>query len=175
MGTTKMASLSSDPEIDEIRRRMSLIRRDMHGDVQMAVNSAQRWFDWKSYVTNYPWIAVAVAVGAGFIVAPARRRAPDLPLEPSTLMSPAPEQNAGPPRPAPRWHIPRSDWVGLAIGILGPIAVRVAQNYSIHTIQRWIESQSEATRSRARRLEQETIHDESRSGLASGARGARPH
>lgn len=169
-----MSIMSSDPEIDEIRRRMSLIRRDMHVNIKTAVQSAERLFDWKEYVTSYPWIALALAAGAGFMLAPARRRAADVPPAPSTVILPAAaETNPQTDRPAPTKPQSRGEWFGFALGILGPVAIRVAQNYSINAIESWIESQLAATRGMGPRRTQEQSHDEPRSGLASGTRGAR--
>ena len=180
-----MSIMASDPETDEIRRRMSLIRRDMHVNIKTAVQSAERLFDWTAYVKSHPWIAITLAAGAGFLAVPGRRQAVAEPLPPSPQLSPSPpftmaapvamEQAVSAPRPAPAKSYSRGEWVGLALGILGPVAVRVAQNYSISAIERWIESQLDASRGERPREPRETLHDEPRAGMAGRARDPRPY
>ncbi len=171
-----MSILTSDPETDEIRRRMSLIRRDMHVNIKTAVQSAERLFDWTAYVKSHPWIAITLAAGAGFLAVPGRRRAVAEPAPPPTTSIPvAMDRAVGTPKPAPAKSHSRGEWVGLALGILGPVAVRVAQNYSISAIERWIESQLDASRGERPREPRETLHDEPRTGMASTARDTRPY
>ena len=57
-----MASVSN--EVDEIRRQMAQIRRELHEDVQGVVAGAEAVADWRRYIRLYPWAAVGAAVGS---------------------------------------------------------------------------------------------------------------
>lgn len=138
-----MSTASNDPEIDEIRKRMSVIRREMHVDFQTAVQSAERMFDWKGYVARYPWIALAVATGVGYLVAPSRRGKRIVSSSVSTPAapgSPALEESLESSRSESPKSRTTGELIGLAFGILGPIVVRVAQSYAISAIERRLDS-----------------------------------
>lgn len=147
-----MSNVSNDPEIDEIRKRMSVIRREMHVDFQTAVQSAERLFDWKGYVTRFPWVALVLAAGVGFIVAPARRRTKVVKgVSATASVSPSriPEENPDSPRSEAAKSRSTGEMIGLAFGILGPIVVRVAQSYTISAIENWLNSNTQMNSGRA--------------------------
>ena len=176
--------MTNDPEVDEIRRRMSTIRRDMHVNFQTAVQSAERMFDWKAYVTSYPWIAIALAAGAGFVVAPGRRRHPVEATRAAANLSPLPTLTkvagqtpiaiAGGPREAQ----PKSkrnaagELMGLAFGLVAPVAIRAAQSYTISAIERWIETNLEPAQASKPQPRQEKRNDAQRVQPAQSARSA---
>lgn len=162
-----MSNVSNDPEIDDIRKRMSVIRREMHVDFQTAVQSAERLFDWKGYLTRYRWIALAVAAGVGYLAAPARRGKRIVESSAATATatgSPAPDENLESPRSESPKSRTKGEMIGLAFGILGPIVVRVAQSYAISAIERRLNSFSQLNTSSAAnfRPKSENIDDASR-------------
>ncbi len=61
-------------EISDIQRRMALIRRDMHQEVQGAVKGAQLLMDWQSWVKTHPWTLLGVALVVGYVIVPRPRR-----------------------------------------------------------------------------------------------------
>ncbi|MEA2631568.1 MAG: hypothetical protein QOE66_1787, partial [Chloroflexota bacterium] len=61
-------------EIEEIRRQMAQIRRELHEDVQEVVAGAEAVADWRRYIRMYPWAAVGIATATGYLIVPKRRR-----------------------------------------------------------------------------------------------------
>ncbi len=54
-------------EVDEILKRMALIRRDRHESVRESVAGAEAILDWGRYTWVYPWIALGAAATAAAI------------------------------------------------------------------------------------------------------------
>jgi len=63
-------------DVDDIRRKMATIRRELHEDVRGVVATAEAATDWKRYLTAYPWASLGVAFALGFWIVPKRRRSP---------------------------------------------------------------------------------------------------
>jgi hypothetical protein len=63
-------SASHIEQADQIRRQMSLVRRDLAEDVEGLVLRARQLTDWRHYVRSFPWAAVAAAAAAGYFVVP---------------------------------------------------------------------------------------------------------
>ncbi len=126
----------SSTDIAEIQRRMAQIRRDMHQEVQGAVQGARSLTDWKSLVRGYPWLSLSIAAAVGYVIVPRRRE----PAPTVVVAAPAPEYLAGSPRPANDVRSRPSGFslVGTAFGLLTPIAVRVAQNYALNYFEQWL-------------------------------------
>ena len=61
-------------EIDDVRRRMAQIRRELHEDVKGVVEGAEAATDWRRYVRNYPWATTGLALAIGYLVIPRRHK-----------------------------------------------------------------------------------------------------
>lgn len=139
-----MATATND--IDDIRRGMARIRRDLHEDVRGVVASAEAVTDWKAYVRSYPWLAVGLAVAIGYFVVPRRRRAPvianaiELPAVVEAVQAAATNAvQAATPAPPPE---PKGKGIfGTIFGMITPIALRAAQGYATQFIGNWISQQ----------------------------------
>ena len=57
-------------ESEQICHRMAAIRRDMHDEVDGIVENAKELVDWKYYVRQWPWAAVASAAAVGYLMVP---------------------------------------------------------------------------------------------------------
>jgi hypothetical protein len=137
-------------EVDEIRRQMALIRRDLHQDVSEVVAGAEAVADWRRFVRAYPWAAVGIATAVGYLVVPRAHRAagPGV-LEESdreairTLVEQARQATAdGKPRV-------RKSLIGAGIAMLAPMAWRLAQDYAMAYLQQWLIDQQEQWRAQA--------------------------
>lgn len=62
-------------EVDEIRSRMALIRRELHEDVSGVVVSAGKAVNWRSYWRAHPWLMSGIAMAAGYFLVPRRVQA----------------------------------------------------------------------------------------------------
>ena len=78
------------PDVDtrsteEIERDLDAARESIRETVDEIEERLHRAVDWRSYVGRSPWIALAVAVGAGVLVGRALsgRRGPRLPYPPA--------------------------------------------------------------------------------------------
>ena len=130
-----MAPLS---EIDEIRRHMAQIRHELHEDVQGVVKGAEAATDWRRYVRSYPWVAVGVAFGLGFLLVPKRHHA----VAGTTV------NFAGLDQVRPVIHEaakavepPKKQGKGLlkaALGFVAPFALRTAQGYALHFFEQYL-------------------------------------
>ncbi len=70
---------TAPPEIDEIRKKMAQIRRDLHADVQGVVQGAEAATDWRRFVRGYPWASMGVALAVGYMIVPQTPQDPDPP------------------------------------------------------------------------------------------------
>ena len=128
-----MATASN--EIDDIRRQMAKIRRELHEDIQNVVAGAEAVTDWRHYVRLYPWTCVSLAVAIGYLIVPKRHRTV---VEKVTTVVPVPVEEA---IEAPAKKEKRAGIAGMLFGLLSPIAMRAAQNYASHYIENWIAQQ----------------------------------
>ncbi|HEY2157016.1 MAG TPA: hypothetical protein VGH33_15415 [Isosphaeraceae bacterium] len=128
-------------EVDEIRRKMAWIRRELREDVLGVVESAEEITDWKHYIRDYPWASVALAAAVGFMLVPKRRtvksaevaRAVAAEIQPTMTMQAAalaPEKKG-------------RGLIGAGLALLAPIVLRVAQNYATHFVTNWVAQQQE--------------------------------
>jgi hypothetical protein len=127
-------------DVDEIRRQMALIRLHLHNDVQEVVAGAGEVANWRRYVRSYPWAAVGLAVAAGYLIVPRRRRKVPADLARKADVHEIIQEVRESDRPEPR---PRKSLIGLGFGMLAPLAWRVAQNYAMSYLDQWIVQQQQ--------------------------------
>lgn len=63
---------STSARVDEIRKRMRLVRREIKGQVQEVVVQARQLTDWRAYVAAAPWTTFGVAMLVGYLLVPRR-------------------------------------------------------------------------------------------------------
>ncbi|MBX6311438.1 MAG: hypothetical protein IRY99_00715 [Isosphaeraceae bacterium] len=142
-----MASVA--PEVDEIRRQMAQIRRELHEDMQGVVAGAEVATDWKYYVRLYPWACLAAAFAVGFLIVPRRRsvsRAAEAAAEATAARLTEAIEEA---RPVPGKTVEKekrkSGLLGALLGMATPILWRVAQNYvtgyASNLLENWLAQQ----------------------------------
>jgi hypothetical protein len=139
-------------EVDEIRRQMALIRRDLHEGVREVVATAEAVTDWRRFLGSYPWVFLGAAFAAGYFIVPKRRRVevklPEVATQVDvskvreavesarqTVLEAAKDQTAGGKR--------RKNLIGAAFGLLVPVAVRAAQGYAVKYLEHWIAQQQD--------------------------------
>lgn len=61
---------------DDIRQDIAARRESITETVDQLSDRFHRTFDWRTYVSDYPFVALGVAAGAGFLVAGLFRRRP---------------------------------------------------------------------------------------------------
>ena len=138
-----MATATS--EIEDIRRQMARIRRELHEDVRGVVESAEAVTDWTHYIRDYPWASVGLALAVGFFVVPRRRSKSAKPAEVARAvvaqMQPGVQavEAAAPEPPKKKGR----GLIGAGLGLIAPIALRAAQNYATHFVGNWIAQQQE--------------------------------
>lgn len=137
-------------EVDEIRRQMAQIRRELHEDVRGVVATAEAAADWRRYLTAYPWVSLGTAFAIGYLVVPRRPR----PVAGTALQADlskvreavettrqavveAPQEKSG---EAKR----KKSLVGAALGMVAPLALRAAQGYALQYLEHWIAQQQAA-------------------------------
>lgn len=106
---------------DDIRRGMDRLRQQMHREITDVRAGTEAATSWHYYVRRYPWAALATAAAVGYLLVPRRRRDGS-----QRAWNPVAEKSSGPSAP------PRKGLLGLAVGFLGPIAVRAAQGYAVN-------------------------------------------
>lgn len=131
-------------EIDDIRRQMAQIRRELHEDMQGVVAGAEAATDWRYYIRLYPWAALAAAGVLGFLIVPRRhsttraaRKAADETVE--RMQEVARETAAAPTETAKKKS--RFGLLGMIFGMVAPIAVRAAQSYAVQYVEQWLAQQ----------------------------------
>lgn len=62
-------SISSERSEEEIRQDIAARRESITDTVDRLSDRFQQTFDWKSYVSDHPLVALGVAAGAGFLAA----------------------------------------------------------------------------------------------------------
>ncbi len=131
-----MASTLS--EIDEVRRHMAQIRKELHEDVQGVVKGAEAATDWRRYVRNYPWITVGVAFGLGFLLVPRRQHPPvGTTVNFSHADQGRPVAYAAPSAPEPEKK-KRKGLFRTVIGLAAPFALRSAQGYALQFFEQYL-------------------------------------
>lgn len=126
---------TAPPEIDEIRRKMAQIRRDLHADVQGVVQGAEAATDWRRFIRNYPWASMGVALAVGYMIVPRRQKMPALQVAPAELAramaleaprTPEPEKKKG------------KGLLGTVFGLVAPVALRAVQGYALQFAEQWM-------------------------------------
>jgi hypothetical protein len=131
------AKSTTTAEILDIQRRMAQVRHELHVEVREVVQGAHSLTDWRSRVRNHPWLTLGAAAAVGYLIVPKRREAPTVLAVSAPAAAPAPAVPAPPERPRRRgWGI-----LGAAFSLLGPIAVRAAQNYAVQAMEQWLAAQ----------------------------------
>jgi hypothetical protein len=136
------ASATKD-QIDDIRRRMARIRRELHEDVKTVVAGAEAAFDWKRYVRLYPWACAGSALAIGYLIVPKKRRQV---IERVTVV-PAVQAAAAPVAKAAKQEIKKerkAGLIGAAFGMLVPVVTRALQSYAAQYVENWIAQQTAA-------------------------------
>lgn len=129
-------------EVDDLRREMARIRREMHLDVQGVVASAEAATDWHRYLTAYPLVSLGVAFAAGYLIVPKRKgrnleEAVERALS-SSAVNPVRQVVVEPPKDR------RKGLIGAAFGMLVPLALRAAQGYALKYAENWLAEQTVA-------------------------------
>ena len=137
----------SDIDVDEIRRQMAMIRREMHSNVSNVVSDVEDAMDWRSPIRNHPYIALGAGLLAGYFLVPRRKTKAQrvqqalasVPAEALTDVMPrmaaftAPE----PPRPAPPQKSLGRKLLSWGVGMAWPLVGQSVQAYAAM----WLEDQ----------------------------------
>jgi len=132
-------------EVEEIRRQMARIRREIHADVNVAAEHLSATLNWRGYVRNAPWPAVGAAFGVGLLAAwllvPRRRIKVVERDEAEHVRYERPSGRHVEQRIEDRAEVraeqkaKRKGLFSMALGFVAPIAMRAAQNYAIQFIE----------------------------------------
>jgi hypothetical protein len=125
-------------ESDEIRRKMALIRRDLHEDVREVVAGAEAATDWRRYVRSYPWVSVGAAAAAGFLVVPRRSRTLPHDVARRSDLAEVQDELRQARQATATQEKERRSLVGAAVAMAAPLAWRFAQNYALAYLEQWI-------------------------------------
>lgn len=124
-------------DVDEIYRRMAVIRRETHTNVRESVAGAEAVMDWGRYTWTYPWIALGGAVAIGYLLYESghQRVVTVIPSQPDDIRAgePVAGATANVPEPSSTTH----NLLAAAWDMLFPVAIRAGQNYLL----RWLEQQ----------------------------------
>jgi len=126
--------------IDDIRRQMAQIRRELHEDIQGVVAGAEAVTDWRRYVRLYPWPSVAAAFVVGYLIVPKRRKSV---AEVVQEVVPATQKVVEIPTVRKKQE-KRGSLIGKLFGLLMPIGVKAAQSYATSFLESWIAQQGMA-------------------------------
>lgn len=125
-------------DIDDIRRQMALIRRDMHFNASNVVGEVEEAMDWRSVIRNHPYVTLTLGLAVGYFIVPKRRGRVEQAaarVRPLLQASMAPEYETTPPE-KPRKSLGRRA-TGWALGLLWPLVSQSVQAYAAM----WLESQ----------------------------------
>jgi hypothetical protein len=129
-------------DVQQIRRDMALIRRDLQQSVQGVVETANAATDWRSYLVAHPWLFLGGAVATGYWLVPRRHPKPVTPADlsevrdvlestgESVVQAVRQTQNAADRR--------TKSLSGAALAILTPLAIRLAQGYALRYLEAWL-------------------------------------
>jgi hypothetical protein len=134
--STRETSVSTaPPEIDDIRRKMAQIRRDLHQDVKSVVEGAEAATDWKRFIRHYPWASMGVALAAGYLVVPRRQKATTLQVAPAEIARAVAVEMPRAPEPEKKNG---KGLLGTVFGLVAPVALRAAQGYALQFAEQWL-------------------------------------
>jgi hypothetical protein len=125
-------------DIEEIRRQMAQIRRELHEDVKEVVEGAEAVTDWRRYIRMYPWAAVGTAVAVGYLIVPKRRRSVPRDVARQSDVAEMREVLRQDRAPEPEEKKRRKSLIGAAFGMLVPLVWRTAQGYAMSYLEQWI-------------------------------------
>lgn len=129
--------MATEPqEIDDLRRQMAQIRRELHDDVKGVVEGAEAATDWRRYIRSYPWASLGVALAIGYLVVPRRQRdrTTTINVDPAEI---ARAVAAETPRVIEK-EKPGRGIVGSLFGMVAPVAFRAAQGYALQFFEQWM-------------------------------------
>ncbi len=148
-----MSTGSSD--VDEIRREMAKVRRELHEDVQGVVSTAEAATDWRHYLTVYPWASLGAAAVLGYLIVPRRRSHEVSALgvatqadvskireavdEAKQFVAQATQAAVG-----PNTKKRKKGLIAAGLGLVAPLAIRAAQGYAMKFLENWIVQQQMA-------------------------------
>jgi hypothetical protein len=142
---------SATNEVEEIRRQMAQIRRELHLDMQGVVAGAEAAFDWRYYVRHYPWPSLGVAAAVGYLIVPRKRRSVSKTAEEAAeaavskmrgkVKAPVIELPQSESAKKVEKEKKRSGLIGALLGMVVPVAVRAAQSYASQFVENWIAQQ----------------------------------
>lgn len=107
-------------DVDEVRRKMAELRMDMHREMSGVRAGTEAATSWRYYVQHYPWASLAAAVAVGFLAVPRKHR---------DIQVVVPHVEGGESKAEKR---AKKGLFALALGFLGPIALRAAQGYAVN-------------------------------------------
>jgi hypothetical protein len=125
---------SAPPELEDIRKRMAQIRRDLHDDVRGVVEGAEAATDWRRFVRNYPWACMGAAVAVGYLIVPRKHHA-------SATLQIAPAEIARAVAVEPSMPVEARKGKGLLgtmFGLVAPMAFKAAQGYALQFAEQWL-------------------------------------
>jgi len=122
---------------------MAQIRHELHKDVKEVVEGAEAVADWRRYIRLYPWIAAGAAVALGYLVVPKRRRSVPRDVARQSDVAEVREVLKQSQEPEPEGKKRSRSLIGAAVGMLVPLAWRVAQNYAMGYLEQWIAQQQQ--------------------------------
>jgi hypothetical protein len=129
---------SASTEVDEIRRQMAQIRRELHEDVREVVATAEAVTDWRRFIRMYPWPALGAAAAVGYLIVPKRRRSVPRDVARQTdieRVREAVEESRAAERGREKT---RKGLLAGALALIGPVVVRAAQGYAVRHLEHWI-------------------------------------
>jgi hypothetical protein len=126
---------NAPPEIDQIRRQMAQIRRDLHADVQGVVEGAEAATDWRRIVRSYPWACMGVALAVGYMIVPRKHR-----VTTTLQVAPAEIAQAASFEPPALLEIkkPGKGLLKTVFGLVAPVALRAVQGYALQFAEQWM-------------------------------------
>jgi len=137
------AVATATAEIDDIRRRMAQIRRELHEDVEEVVAGAEAVADWRRYVRMYPWAAVGIAATLGYLIVPKRRRSVPRDVARKADLAEVREVIEQARESEPEKKKRSKSLIGAGLAMLAPLAWRAAQNYAMGYLEQWIAQQQQ--------------------------------
>ncbi|WP_165250320.1 hypothetical protein [Paludisphaera soli] len=130
-------------DVDEIRRQMALIRREMHTSVSNVVSDVEDAMDWRSVIRNHPYIALGAGLAVGYLVVPRRKKSRPVLQVPAGFAAttagafPEPLAFQAPAPPAKPGKSLGRRLLGWGVGMLWPLVGQSVQAYAAV----WLEDQ----------------------------------
>jgi len=131
-------------DVDDIRREMSRIRREMHEDVKGVVDAAEAAADWRHYLSAYPWVSLTAAFSIGYFLVP--RKPPGVEDVLAEVMR-RKDLMVDAARPAvtvvrePEAKKAKKGLLGAAFSLVAPLALRTIQGYAAKYVENWVAQQ----------------------------------